>query len=118
MEAVRITMRYDVPRQYSANGQKESRRTWYKRLGRTAPEAIVRPCAVHIYDLFWSLSAQRHPGAPIGAATIAAWSALSKTPIDPFMADAIIAMDDAFLSVYCDERNAAQERDAERLGAK
>lgn len=108
-------MRYDVPRQYSASGKKESRRAWYARLGRSAPKAIVRPCVAHIYDLFWTLSAQRTPGNPIGAQTVAAWSAISCTPIDPFSADAILAMDDAFLSVYYAERDAAHARDAERL---
>lgn len=114
VEAVRITMRYDVPRQYSASGTRETRRQWYARLGRDAPKPSVPPAAQHIYGLFWSLSSQRQPGAPIGPTAINAWAQLSATPIDPFVAEAIIAMDDAFLSVYCDERDAARERETGR----
>ncbi len=107
-------MRYDVPRQYSANGIKETRRQWYARLGRDAPKAAITPAARHIYDLFWSLSSQRKAGDPIGPAAIHAWAQLSATPIDPFTADAILAMDDAFLRVYYDERDAANARSADR----
>jgi len=67
--------------------------------------------AAHVYEWFWTLSAQRAQGPePISWQAIRAWSELTRTAIRPEEVDMLVAMDAAYRAELHKEQEAQMQR--------
>lgn len=115
-EAVRITIRYDAPRDFGLPSP-ETRRQYNLRFGQPpGPEAEIPLAGAWAHDLFWSLNSRRQRSdtgpQPLTHAEIEAWSRLNKTKLSPQDVALLIAMDDAYLSAVAEENQPKGKQDA------
>lgn len=101
----------------SRTGPKEvTRREFNAQAGVATPkQPSVPACAQHVWDWWWELNARRGPGfetiAPITYSDLYHWLLLTGKYVMPEEIDWLIQLDNAWLAIIIEERDARQERE-------
>lgn len=96
-----------MTRSYGGSSVGDHLKSARRQKGKPEPKApALPPEAVHLWDTFLELTRRRHGNGfaplPITHQDIRAWSELKQWPLAPWEIDAILALDDAFLSAQAD----------------
>lgn len=113
-EAVRLTVRYDMP-----DEKGETRRVRNARFDQPSPDIEIPHFGQHVWDWFWVLSNRRRSGPEaLSFAEIGEWQRLTGTAALPEEVEMLMQMDDAYLSEVRKEQEAAQVRALEVEASK
>lgn len=93
-----------------------TRAVYNEKAGADTPEQPEVPVyAQHVWDWWWELNSRRPAGfeslSPIPYAEIESWKRQTGRIVDPVETDWLIGMDNAWLSVIAEERQAKRDRE-------